>query len=150
MPLLIFCGFDIFKYVKMLSSSNPTTIEWLVSDIVYFGKQNYVFKKFALEHFNKIALYHHYKSMCRTNYLKYLKSRGEVTYKKYLYSYRGLVNAKWVVFKQSIPPIILTDALKEMKGRLPSHVIEKLYRIINSMPFISLFVATTFNNYTNL
>ena len=130
MPLLIFCGFDIFKYVKMLSSSNPTTIEWLVSDIVYFGKQNYVFKKFALEHFNKIALYHHYKSMCRANYLKYLKSRGEVTYKKYLYSYRGLVNAKWVVFKQSIPPIIFTDALKEMKGVLPSHILEKLYRII--------------------
>src|SRR3989338_5051706 len=24
-------GFDIFKYVKMLSSSNPTAIEWLIS-----------------------------------------------------------------------------------------------------------------------
>src|SRR3989338_7908511 len=37
-------GFDLFKYVKMLSVSNPTTIEWLMSDIVYYGKQNELFK----------------------------------------------------------------------------------------------------------
>ena len=34
--LIDLSGFDVFKYVKMLSSSNPTTIEWLVSDIVYY------------------------------------------------------------------------------------------------------------------
>ncbi len=62
-------GFDVFKYVKMLSSSNPTTIEWLMSDIIYYGKQNTVFKKFAINNFNKTSLYHHYKSMCRSNYL---------------------------------------------------------------------------------
>ena len=77
-------GFDVFKYVKMLSSSNPTSIEWLMSDIVYYGKQNEVFKNFAIKNFNKISLYHHYKSMCRNNYLKYLKSGNLVTYKKYL------------------------------------------------------------------
>ena len=64
-----FSGFDIFKYVKMLSSSNPTTIEWLLSDIVYYGKQDILFKRFAIRNFNKTSLYHHYKSMCRNNYL---------------------------------------------------------------------------------
>lgn len=63
-------GFDIFKFISMLSSSNPTTIEWLTTDIVYFGEQNKVFKEFATKMFNKISLYHHYKSMCRMNYLK--------------------------------------------------------------------------------
>lgn len=123
-------GFDVFKFVKMLSVSNPTTIEWLVSDIVYYGEQNNIFKKFALKNFKKISLYYHYKSMCRINYLKYLKSGKAVTYKKYLYAYRGLVNAKWVASKQSIPPIIFIDTIKQMKGIIPAKVIQNLVEII--------------------
>lgn len=124
-------GFDVFKYVKMLSSSNPTTIEWLMSDIVYCGKQNSAFKKFAVNNFNKTSLYYHYKSMCRNNYLKYLKSQELVTYKKYLYAYRGLINAKWVVYKKSVPPIIFRDALKGMKSIIPVNVLSKLNEIID-------------------
>lgn len=124
------CGFDIFKYVKMLSSSNPTTIEWLMSDIVYYGKQNEVFKEFAVENFNKVSLYYHYKSMCRNNYLKFLKTRSLVTYKTYLYAYRGLINAKWVVYKKTVPPIIFHDTIKEMKGIIPNVVLNKLNEII--------------------
>lgn len=123
-------GFDVFKFVKMLSSSNPTTIEWLVTDIVYYGVQNKVFKEFALKNFNKISLYHHYKSMCRNNYLKYLKSGSDVTYKRYLYAFRGLVNAKWVVYKGKVPPIIFIDAVKGMKDILPAYVIDKISGII--------------------
>ncbi|MFH1452129.1 MAG: nucleotidyltransferase domain-containing protein [archaeon] len=129
--LIDVAGFDIFKYVKMLSSSNPTTIEWLMSDIVYYGKQNEVFKDFAIKNFNKISLYHHYKSMCRNNYLKYLKSGTTVTYKKYLYSYRGLVNSKWVAHKKTIPPIIFSEALDEMKGLIPDFILVKLNKIID-------------------
>lgn len=127
---LDFNGFDIFKYVKMLSSSNPTTIEWLTSDIVYYGKQNKVFKQFAIKNFNPISLYHHYKSMCRSNYLKYLKSGNLVTYKKYLYAYRGLINAKFVAYKKTIPPIIFPEALKEMKEIIPNNISKKLKEII--------------------
>ena len=127
-------GFDVFKFARMLSASNPTTIEWLTSDIVYYGedqgKQNAVFREFALRNFNKISLYHHYKSMCRSNYLKYLKSGSSVTYKKYLYAYRGLVNSKWVAHKQSVPPIIFSDAIKDMEGIIPSYILEKLRGII--------------------
>jgi len=123
-------GFDVFKFVRMLSSSNPTMIEWLVSDIVYYGEQDEVFRRFALKNFNQTALYHHYKSMCKSNYVKYLKSKALVTYKKYLYAYRGLVNAKWVVYKNSVPPIIFADTLKGMKDIIPDNVLEKLNHII--------------------
>jgi predicted nucleotidyltransferase len=126
-----FAGFDIIKFSKMLSSSNPTTIEWLTSDIVYYGEQNKVFKEFAIKCFNAVSLYHHYKSMCRNNYLKYLKSGDLVTYKKYLYAYRGLVNAKWVVSKKSVPPIIFTECLKGMSKILPKNVFERINKIIN-------------------
>lgn len=128
---LIDCsGFDIFKYVKLLASSNPTTIEWLISDIVYYGKQNKVFRKCATSNVSKQALYYHYKSMCKNNYIKYLQSGNLVTYKKYLYAYRGLINAQWVIHKQSIPPIIFTETLEGMKEIIPSRIIKKLYKII--------------------
>lgn len=128
--LIDMAGFDVFKFVKMLSSSNPTTIEWLMTDMVYYGKQNAVFKEYASRHFNPIALYHHYKSMCRNNYLKYLKSGNQVTYKKYLYAYRGLVNAKFVLAHDSVPPIVFDDALRLVADVLPDHIIERLRDII--------------------
>jgi len=111
-------------------NSNPTTIEWLNSDIVYYGRQNKVFKEFALKSFNKQALYYHYRSMCNNNYIKYLKSHTEVTYKKYLYAFRGLVNSKWVVAKNKVPPIIFAEAIGGMKGIIPDHIIGKLHEII--------------------
>ena len=129
--LIDISGFDVFKYVKMLASSNPTTIEWLMSDILYYGNQNEVFKKFAVENFNVKSLYYHYKSMCKNNYIKYLKSGDLVTYKKYLYAYRGLINAKWVVHKKTVPPIIFTGLLEEMKGIIPVLVLNKLNEIID-------------------
>jgi len=123
-------GFDIFKYVKMLSDSNPTTIEWLTTDIIYYGKQDKVFKEFAIKNFNKISLYHHYKSMCRNNYLKYLKSGSDVTYKRYLYAFRGLLNAKWVVHIGALPPISFLQALNDGESLLDKRVLNKIREII--------------------
>ena len=125
-----FSGFDIFKFITMLASSNPTTIEWLTTDIVYYGKQNKILKEFAIKYINRIALYHHYKSMCRMNYLKYLKSGNLVTYKKYLYAYRGLINAKWVAHKKTLPPIIFQEALKGMEEVIPTNILKKLNKVI--------------------
>lgn len=123
-------GFDVLKYAKMLSDSNPTTIEWLVTDIVYYGKQNKVFKDFAIKNFSKISLYHHYKSMCRNNYLKYLKSGSDVTYKRYLYAFRGLLNAKWVAHKKTIPPISFPKALEKSKDLISENILKKIKEII--------------------
>ncbi|HLD97348.1 MAG TPA: nucleotidyltransferase domain-containing protein [Candidatus Nanoarchaeia archaeon] len=128
--LIDFSGFDVIKFVRMLSASNPTTIEWLQSDVVYYGEQNRVFREFALKHFNKTSLYFHYKSMCRQNYLKYLKSGNNVTYKKYLYAMRGLINAKWVVIKRTVPPIDFGEALQQLKSHIPKQVVAKLQEII--------------------
>ena len=108
-------GFDIFKFTKMLSSSNPTTIEWLRSEILYMGEKPKAFVDFAEKQFNPISLYFHYKSMCRQNYLKYLKSKTLVTYKKYLYAMRGLLNAKYIAFfkGKELPPISFPETLEQ-------------------------------------
>ncbi|MFC1696760.1 DNA polymerase beta superfamily protein [Nanoarchaeota archaeon] len=123
-------GFDVFKFVRLLSKSNPTCIEWLISDIVYHGSQNKVFKKFALEKFNPMALYYHYKSSCKNNYMKYLSSRNLVTHKKYLYAFRGLINAKWVVNKNTVPPIVFLEAVEGLGDKIPVKIVSKLKEII--------------------
>src|SRR3989338_4734396 len=123
-------GFDIFKYSRMLSASNPTAIEWLQSDIIYYGEKPKAWVEYATTQFRPISLYFHYKSMCRQNYLKYLKSGNEVTYKKYLYAMRGLINAKWCVIKGAVPPIDFSEALRQLKSRIPRHIAAKLQEII--------------------
>ena len=121
-------GFDVFKYLNLLAKSNPTAIEWLVTDIVYHGKQNEVFRKEIEKNFNPNALIHHYKSLCKQNYLKYLKSGNLITYKKYLYSFRGLINAKYVQQNHKLPPISFIDAVK--KTEIPKSIEDKLESII--------------------
>ncbi len=125
-----FSGFDVFKFCRLLISSNPTTIEWLNSDIVYYGKQNKIFKDFSIKSFEVATLYYHYMSMCRENYLKYLKSKKEVTYKKYLYAMRGLVNAEWVKTKRSIPPISFIETVNNIGNQIPEHIKNKLNEVI--------------------
>ena len=77
-----------------------------------------------------MALYYHYKSLCKNNYLDYLKSRQEVTYKRYLYAFRGLINAKYTAHKNKVPPIIFREAINEMRGIIPESIIQKLNEII--------------------
>ncbi len=128
--LIDMVGFDIFKFTRMLSSSNPTTIEWLRSHIVYYGEQNKVFKDYAENSFKKISLYFHYKSMCKQNYLKYIKSKDNVTYKRYLYAMRGLVNSKFIVNEEKLPPISFIHTLNASWDFIPQNIIFKLKEII--------------------
>jgi len=122
-------GFDVMKYAKLLSKSNPTAIEWLMTDVVYHGKQNPVFKKFAQKDFSRTSLIHHYRSLCMQNYIKYIKSGNLVSYKKYLYAFRGLVNARYVELFDEAPPINFNEAFSK-KGIVSDQVKEKLDQII--------------------
>jgi len=123
-------GFDVFKYVKMLFASNPTSIEWAVSPIVYFGKQNHVFTTFAHTQFNPRTLYHGYKGQCKANYLKYIQSGKQVTQKKYLYVMRGLLNAKWVKWKEIIPPVNFLETISIMQEQIPPQIAQVLRKLI--------------------
>jgi len=123
-------GFDIYKFFRLLLNSNPSIIEWLNSDIIYFddGITKEFLRDFIEGNFNPIALFHHYRSMCKNNYLTYLKTCKALTYKKYLYAMRGLINAKYVVSKMAIPPIKFVETVHEIT--LPEDVRDKVLEII--------------------
>ncbi len=129
-PYLDLSGFDIFKFLTLLSSSNPTTIEWLTTDIVYHGKQPKLLQHFALKNFDPRALFYHYQSLCKANYSKYISSNTDVTHKRYLYTLRGLINAKWVKAKNSVPPISLLETLQKIGTEIPTPLLQLCKEII--------------------
>lgn len=57
------CGFDIFKFLRLLAKSNPSTIEWLISNVVYLGPVPPELRAFAEKSFDDGTLIRHYRSM---------------------------------------------------------------------------------------
>lgn len=133
---LDFVGFDLFKFCRLLAKSNPSVIEWLQSDIKYHGQVPKDLQRLAHHKFNPNSLRYHYFSMCRQNYHKYLKSQQLVTYKKYLYAMRGLLNAKWVeeVDELSLPPISFPQLIMSLRATshvIPLEILDELEDMVN-------------------
>ena len=125
-------GFDLIKFSKMLSNSNPTVIEWLNSDIVYFGERPKKYIDFSKNLFNFMSLYYHYKSMGKQNYLKYIKPQNLATPKKYLYTCRGIICSLYVKEYLELPPINFEQCINTMirDEKLPGIVAAILLKII--------------------
>lgn len=125
-----YVGFDIYKFCRLILNSNPSVIEWLQSDIIYYdnGKTKQFLYNFIKNKFNPVSLFHHYKSMCKTNYSKYIKTGNLMSYKKYLYSLRGLINAKYVLDIKKLPEIDFNKTIP--KVNLPNNVRGKLEKVL--------------------
>lgn len=123
-------GFDIFKYLKLLASSNPTTIEWLNSPIVYLGDNNIELKPYMAANFSQEKLFYHYFSLFKSSYKIDIDDKKEITYKKYLYAMRGLLNAEYVLKYDKIPPLLMRETVKAMQDDMPPEVVSKLDEVI--------------------
>jgi len=128
-------GFDLLKFSKMLSSSNPTVIEWLNSEIIYFGEKPKEYVKFSKDLFNFMSLYYHYKSMGKQNYLKYIKPQSYLTTpKKYLYTCRGIMCSLYVKEFLELPPINFSETLSKLYGTncISDEILNLLLNIIEN------------------
>jgi len=105
-------SFSIDKAFQLILNSNPSLLEWFRGDIIYFNKiENYEkLKSEVLKNINLKALYHHYISMGKQNYIKYIEKEKQFTYKKVLYVLRGVLSAIYVYNKKTAPPL-QTDTL---------------------------------------
>lgn len=132
-------GWDLKKFLKLLYNSNPSTIEWLRSDIKYYASSD-TFKTLNWEtNFNPTALYYHYVSLAKSNYKKYIcvDKNKNINLKKYLYVIRGLLSARWIVETDGeLPPLKFKDMIEA--NWIPveiKNIIRELleYRITNSV-----------------
>lgn len=112
-----FQGMDIYKTMHLLRKSNPTLIEWLRSDIIYMERDFEILDKmreYAKENYNPIALFHHYRSMSKSNYYKYIYRDKIVNYKRYVYAFRGLFNALYTYIYNEMPSMDFEKDVREV------------------------------------
>ena len=102
-------GWDLQKALRLLYASNPTLFEWSNSPIVYKTTGEWAELSAIITHFfqKKTGLYH-YLSTAKTNYREYLKG-DTVRLKKYFYVLRPILACRWILEKQTPPPMRFTE-----------------------------------------
>ena len=145
-----FVGFDIYKFSRLLMNSNPSTIEWINSNIIYVDDGTLDrLKKIIHNKHDPYKLFKHYKSMCKSNYLNYIDNNKRVTAKKYLYSLRGLINSLCVLKNSEVPPLDFEEALivSSIDSDIKNIIFGLLYRKRVGKEDIQISRITRIDNY---
>jgi predicted nucleotidyltransferase len=110
--LLDINGWDIKKALGLLRKCNPALMEWLSSPIIYRQHDAGILplKTLTQSAFLPLSSYHHYLSMAKQDVNKLVESR-DIRLKKYLYMFRALMAAQWVIEKGTQPPMRFQDLL---------------------------------------
>lgn len=104
-------GWDLRKTVKLLAKSNAPLLEWLYSPIVYLQDEAFLkqMQSLANECFSPIACLHHYLGTTK-NFMDACQAE-EVKLKNYFYALRTALAGKWIIEKNSIPPVAFVELL---------------------------------------
>ena len=131
-------GWDIQKAFLLLYKSNPTLFEWNSSPIIYKTTPEWAKVSAKIDGFfrQKSGLYH-YLSTARKNYREYL--RGEqVRLKKYFYVLRPILACRWILEKQTPPPMLFSALAEACLDEALVPVVEKLLQLKMETPEIGL------------
>ncbi|WP_442599708.1 nucleotidyltransferase domain-containing protein [Neobacillus sp. D3-1R] len=124
-------GWELKKALKLLRKSNPTLLEWLHTDMVYYEAYSTInrMKWISSKNFDPIPCLFHYLKMARRNIKDYLHGE-KVKIKKYFTILRPIFAAKWIKEYGSFPPVefeqILNGVLQE--GELKDYIFYLLER----------------------
>ena len=120
-------GWDLQKTLRLLYKSNPTLFEWFSSPIVYMESDFAdLFRRVMNDYFSSKRSLYHYISMAEGNYREYLKG-GMVKAKKYFYVLRPVLACRWVLEKQTPPPMLFSELMKE---ELPEVLMSDINRLL--------------------
>jgi len=123
--LLDISGWEITKALRLFRKSNPSLLEWMRSDIVYYQAYSFIDQMWELEPqvFYSNATIYHYLNMAKNNYREYLQG-SEVKSKKYFYVLRPVLACKWIEENRTVPPISFQELVNELVpvGELKSEI----------------------------
>lgn len=109
-------GWDVRKTLRLARKFNPQLREWFGSPCVYTGSETGDRLKAIVEkHYSRRACVYHYHSMAWTNYREYLQG-DTVQRKKYLYVLRPLLCVRWLMERNSFPPLNVDFLRQEILG----------------------------------
>lgn len=114
---LDFTGWDLRKLLRLMAGSNASPFEWLQSPIVYHDSTDFRAQLWPLAqaYFKPKTTAFHYYGLAR-NSLKKGMSNGQMDIKKYFYVLRPLLAMRWIVYRQTPPPMEFAPLLEEIKS----------------------------------
>lgn len=108
-------GWNIDKFVEHYMDSNPTVVEFLSAD-VYDEKYPIIWRELErdmTENFNHMALYHHYISLAKSNYTKYIANDNDCTRGRQFYIMRAAALARYIRVVGEMPQMDTYEFLDE-------------------------------------
>lgn len=126
-------GWDFQKTLRLLLSSNPTLFEWSRSPIVYKNSKDWQrLMPVINDYFLAKSGVYHYLHMAARNNREFLQLE-QVKLKKYFYVLRPILACKWILDKNSPPPMLFTELVDaELEDELKPIVAELLDKKINT------------------
>lgn len=108
-------GWDIRKCLKLMWKSNGALLERVQSPIVYHEEQQIASLLLAYSEkcFSPIATMHHYMGMARNSFSD-IEGKEHVKLKKLFYALRATLACKWILDKDSVPPIVFSQMVDEL------------------------------------
>ena len=126
-------GWDFQKTLRLLHSSNPTLFEWSRSPVIYKNSDDWQqLMPIINDYFLAKSGVYHYLHMAARNNREFLQFE-QVKLKKYFYVLRPILACKWILDKNSPPPMLFTDLVSaELEDNLQTIVAELLDKKINA------------------
>ncbi|MBU9722054.1 MULTISPECIES: nucleotidyltransferase domain-containing protein [Bacillaceae] len=128
-------GWDLRKSLRLLRKSNPTLLEWLNTDIIYYENEKFSqhMKKMSQDCFSNKATLHHYVNMASRNYKPLYENAA--TIKQYLNVLRPLLMCMWIYEHNKFPstlsiPLLVDMLINEKKEN--KHLNKIIHELINN------------------
>lgn len=159
-PVLDINGWDVRKALLLLRKSNISLMEWLSSPIQYRCSDELatIFRSVVPHGFQPTRSARHYLSMAKSNIDK--THGDQVRMKSYLYAIRPLLCCRWVLERNSQPPMVFRDLVNEyLRGSQVGDAINALIATkesqteadsIPKLDTLDNFISSEFVNLTTM
>lgn len=108
-------GWDFRKCLRLLWKSNAALLERIQSPIIYIEERNFTQEiySYATQCFSPIATIYHYLGLAKNSFSD-IENATELKLKKMFYALRATLACKWIIDKNSIPPIVFITMVDEL------------------------------------
>ena len=131
-------GWDLDKTLRLLYRSNPGLFEWFSSPIIYRETEfSASFRPVMNRYFSSQKGLYHYLSMAYNNGREYLKG-DTVRAKKYFYVLRPVLACRWILEKNSPPPVLFSELMEAELDRSLFPVVDSLLELKKNQPEVKM------------
>lgn len=124
-------GWDLRKSLRLMAKTNPGMTDWLFTDIVYKADDEFLYEIRNLHdrYFNPVRAGYHYISLAR-NFVDTVSESKDLTFKKYLYFLRAILNTVYVHTFEKHPPVRFQQLMQAVN--LPNGIRELINMLIEN------------------